>query len=658
MMKRLASYFFLLFVTSALAQNNVCNDRSCTAALTSAGSTCATASACLVQNVPLDFTSDAINVAGTYSGTLQFEASSDYGVTWVSINATPANCGLQVTSTTGTGLWTIYVAGLTAIRVRASAYASGRAIVTLNASRGNYSGTLCGNAPAGSIKKGTLPLTCVVGTIFVDTTTNPAISYICLTPNVFVQHATGPGFTCTGCTTNTLPLITGAGTAADSHISESGGNTEVFGLPNWTFGVSGSMQDAAGTMILNSGDNFEIQNGGGAGWTQLDGQNVAIPTGVYFSAVSSAIKDLRVTPITAAACGTATKCLAFGTGASGSFAAGVKLTNLVFADGTIQTTAAVGGGGTVTHTGNLTANALILGNAVADTTALGSLGTTITVLHGNAAGSPSFGSVVEGDLGLTDITTANVSTTQHGFAPKAPNDATKFLNGVGAYSVPAGGGGGGIGPGALTAVKPILANFTGVNIGSALATNNTTYVGISAPFTATTQTMGWFETYPTAPFTVDACYIVNGTTSSGGVGHNEIEMGLMSRVSGSGIWRGIISDKDSTLSVTVPYLLTFNLTGDGNAGTGTNVKLTLGFYGNFQCFRYTDDNANTCTYGASGDGLTYFLQTSEVCQIGRNGLGPVFQNSGDQNAIGFSWVHWKQTNSALAYDANGVYVTP
>jgi hypothetical protein len=39
-------------------------------------------------------------------------------------------------------------------------------------------------------------------------------------------------------------------------------------------------------------------------------------------------------------------------------------------------------------------------------------------------------------LSTTDITTNDVSTTKHGFAPKAPNDDTQFLNGVGAYSVP------------------------------------------------------------------------------------------------------------------------------------------------------------------------------------------------------------------------------
>lgn len=48
--------------------------------------------------------------------------------------------------------------------------------------------------------------------------------------------------------------------------------------------------------------------------------------------------------------------------------------------------------------------------------------------------------IVEADLSLSNVTTADVSTARHGFAPKAPNDATKFLDGTGAYSVPSGSG--------------------------------------------------------------------------------------------------------------------------------------------------------------------------------------------------------------------------
>src|SRR5690348_3046339 len=49
--------------------------------------------------------------------------------------------------------------------------------------------------------------------------------------------------------------------------------------------------------------------------------------------------------------------------------------------------------------------------------------------------------VREAGLWLSDVTTGNVSTANHGFAPKLPNDATKYLDGTGAYSIPAGSAG-------------------------------------------------------------------------------------------------------------------------------------------------------------------------------------------------------------------------
>lgn len=57
----------------------------------------------------------------------------------------------------------------------------------------------------------------------------------------------------------------------------------------------------------------------------------------------------------------------------------------------------------------------------------------------NGAATPAFAAVKDSDLSTSDITTNNVSITKHGFAPKAPNDATKYLDGTGAYSTPAGG---------------------------------------------------------------------------------------------------------------------------------------------------------------------------------------------------------------------------
>jgi hypothetical protein len=68
------------------------------------------------------------------------------------------------------------------------------------------------------------------------------------------------------------------------------------------------------------------------------------------------------------------------------------------------------GSGTVTHTaGALTASAVMVGNGSDDAKVLASLGTTTTVLHGNAAGLPTFGAValasdVSGDLPFANLT--------------------------------------------------------------------------------------------------------------------------------------------------------------------------------------------------------------------------------------------------------------
>jgi len=98
----------------------------------------------------------------------------------------------------------------------------------------------------------------------------------------------------------------------------------------------------------------------------------------------------------------------------------------------------VTGGGTtlVTAANPLTNHAIILGRGTSAIDAASSLGTTTTVLHGNAAGDPSFGAVVENDITLIDVTTNDSSTSKHGFLPKLPNDATKFLDGTGAWSNP------------------------------------------------------------------------------------------------------------------------------------------------------------------------------------------------------------------------------
>ena len=71
---------------------------------------------------------------------------------------------------------------------------------------------------------------------------------------------------------------------------------------------------------------------------------------------------------------------------------------------------------------------------------IGSPNDATQYLSGSA--SPAWKKVQDSDLSLGANTSNNVSITKHGFAPVLPNDATKYLNGQGAYTVPAGGGGG------------------------------------------------------------------------------------------------------------------------------------------------------------------------------------------------------------------------
>ena len=69
-------------------------------------------------------------------------------------------------------------------------------------------------------------------------------------------------------------------------------------------------------------------------------------------------------------------------------------------------------------------------------------GKTLTVSNDATLSGTNTGDQTLSDatLSTSDITTNNVSTSKHGFVPKSPNDATKYLDGTGAYSTPAGAG--------------------------------------------------------------------------------------------------------------------------------------------------------------------------------------------------------------------------
>jgi hypothetical protein len=129
----------------------------------------------------------------------------------------------------------------------------------------------------------------------------------------------------------------------------------------------------------------------------------------------------------------------------------------------ITSTAAGGGGGTVTHTlGPLTANQLVIGNAADDIKALGDAGTSVQVLHGNAAGAPTFGAVsltadVSGDLPYANLTPSTAASKLLGRGDSGAGDWQEVSLGTnlamsGTTLNATGGGGSGdvVGPAAST----------------------------------------------------------------------------------------------------------------------------------------------------------------------------------------------------------------
>ena len=96
-----------------------------TVSVQDSGTACSAAGTCAVfafGSAP----SLTVQITGTYSGTLTFEATVD-GQSWYGISATKLSDGTTVATTTGTGLFAFTNTGLAAIRARGTTINSGAA---------------------------------------------------------------------------------------------------------------------------------------------------------------------------------------------------------------------------------------------------------------------------------------------------------------------------------------------------------------------------------------------------------------------------------------------------------------------------------------------------------------------------------------------------
>lgn len=215
-------------------------------------------------------------------------------------------------------------------------------------------------------------------------------------------NVTGPGSSTSGALalfsgTSGALLQNGPSGTTTTVLHGNASGTPSYGPVTLTADITGVLQVGNGGTALTSGT-----SGGVLGYTGA---------GVLASSVALTANQIVLgggagaTPIPLGALGTTTTVLHGNAGGAPSFGA-VSLTadvtgTLPFANGGFGITTATSGGvpyfsgtGSVASSALLSANALMLGGGAgtAPSTPV-SLGTTTTVLHGNAAGSPSFGAV-------------------------------------------------------------------------------------------------------------------------------------------------------------------------------------------------------------------------------------------------------------------------
>ena len=118
--------------------------------------------------------------------------------------------------------------------------------------------------------------------------------------------------------------------------------------------------------------------------------------------------------------------------------------------------------------------------------------------------------VVEADQTLSDNTTNNVSTSKHGYAPKAPNDATRYLDGTGNYSTPAGSGGSATWPAAMVYFPGTISPpSTYANSGSQ-AGATTQCTDVYDPYSIVVSALGWIAGAGAAKYQAVAVFDSSG----------------------------------------------------------------------------------------------------------------------------------------------------
>jgi len=108
--------------------------------------------------------------------------------------------------------------------------------------------------------------------------------------------------------------------------------------------------------------------------------------------------------------------------------------NVVLSFSDISGIAGVAAGGT--GLANISTGSVLSGNGTNALVAISPGTSGLPLVSQGANNAPHYAALAEGGLSLSDVTTGNVSTSAHGFAPKAPNSTTQWLRGDGTWNTP------------------------------------------------------------------------------------------------------------------------------------------------------------------------------------------------------------------------------
>jgi hypothetical protein len=133
-MNKLAAALFVVVLAFTGTMRAQIIDPPGSVALTAAGADCTTAGACAVFDISAA-PSVNIQVAGTFTATVTFEATADGGNNWVAVLAGNLATGAASTTATSGGIYALTNSGFSQVRARVSAYTSGTVRVVVNRGR-------------------------------------------------------------------------------------------------------------------------------------------------------------------------------------------------------------------------------------------------------------------------------------------------------------------------------------------------------------------------------------------------------------------------------------------------------------------------------------------------------------------------------------------